>query len=351
MKKYLNSVIVSIPLTALVACGTFEGQNAGNVILDQEEEFSELGLVSESEELIEDHIEELSGVLSLEDETVESSQIQPNNPAKTPSPRQKLCSTENNVLSLKTSLSRERTKERKKNRINGPISTHFVRNESNERTYTPHEESELAVKCSSEQGPVELIAEKIAGIEGMKIEIKNNSKRERTVQKDGKDRFSRVVEFSGSRTIIHGSASLVDEKINYTKTISIDSKSIVHANGSKKGPRVLENIYRSEEGSPLKVEVQRNVADKKLVYKLITSGTVTINRGTSKENKISYENVKFSAVCKPESGQLVVTKMSAKGNQINLKIAFKDGEAFLSRDGGEEKKMESLNLKLESCRD
>jgi hypothetical protein len=117
-------------------------------------------------------------------------------------------------------------------------------------------------------------------------------------------------------------------------------------------PRSKKTPAKKTEEAPLKVEVARDAASGALVHKLIQSGHVQIAHGEDRKVDIVYEQVKFTGECKPVSGRLLIKKSTIVEplNTSNvLNVRFGEGEIFLYRKGGEEKKIEEMKLRLEDC--
>ena len=347
MKKHLQLLILSAPLASLAACGT--NQTLEQALNDQENSLmSQAALSEEPEELVADQIEDLSGALSLEDEGsggFASSLVLTQNKE---SSSEKSCSTTSGILTYKKSSSRE--KEIDKSVRKGRVERFHSRESSFERIYSPAQGNELAMECNSSSGPVRLIKEKLSAVQGTKIEAKFQSKKESSLKLDGAVKVSRSVKTEGLRTIEFTAASESGDLIVLGKTITINSSSEVSK--IEKGlPNEEKNSYATIKEAPLIVEVARTAKDGKLIHKLIKSGHVQIVRGEDRKIDIVYEQVKFSAQCKPVSGRLLVSRVDpVDATAVSLSISFKDGEAFVSRNGSGEKKMDSLNLRLEDCR-
>jgi hypothetical protein len=346
MKMTAKVILSVLPLSVLAACGTFS--NSQPKLTDDESALmSQLGLSDESDELVADHVEELSSILGLEDDSggVVSLGFSQNKQKSL----EKACRVESGKLTLSKEKTFDKDSDRttRKGRVERQASTsnHF------ERVYTAAEGKELAVECKSDKGPVKFIKEKIAQLEGSSIQASHSRSLERSLKLDGQTKSSRKVESEGSRTVRFGASSEKDGRLYISKTVSFSASSTV--NKLKDSASVAEkNSRKTIEESPLQVEVVRDAANGALVHKLIQSGHVQIAHGDDRKIDVVYEQVKFAAECKPVSGRLLVTKTKAgeAANTANvLSIRFSEGEIFLSRNGGEEKKVEELKIRLEEC--
>lgn len=111
------------------------------------------------------------------------------------------------------------------------------------------------------------------------------------------------------------------------------------------------HTYESLADAPLQIETVRESGSQKLISKTIKSGQIKIVRGSGIQINWTYANVKFAENCKPVSGTLQVAKVDPAAASSNvLSIHFKDGEAFVSKNGGAEEKVESINYRLETCK-
>lgn len=347
MKKHLERVLLFAPLVSFAACGTNQRVEQA---LNEQENFlmSQAALTDEPEELVADQIEELSGALSLEDESAGDFDTSLGMTQNKESSIQKSCATTSGVLTYKKSSSREKEIDRSVKK--GRVERFHSRESSFARIYSPAQGQELAMECNSSSGPVSLIKEKLSAVQGIKIESKFESKKESSFKLDGTVKASRSVKAGGLRTVEFTAASESGDSILLGKTITINSSSEVSK--IEKGEVNKENnSYATIKEAPLLVEVARTAKNGKLIHKLIKSGHVQIVRGEDRKIDVVYEQVKFSSKCKPVSGRLLVSRVdSANSTAVNLSIRFKDGEAFVMRNGSEERKMDSLNLRLEDCR-
>lgn len=347
MKKHLKLLLLSAPLASLAACGT--NQRIEQALNDQENSLmSQAALTDEPEELVADQIEDLSGALSLEDEGSGDFATSLGLTQNKESSSEKSCATTSGVLTYKKSSSREKEIDRSVRK--GRVERFHSRESSFERIYSPAQGKELAMECNSSSGPVSLINDKLSAVQGIKIESKFESKKESSFKLDGVVKASRSVKAEGLRTIEFTAASESGDVILLGKTITINSSSEV-SKIEKGEPNKENNSYATIKEAPLLVEVARTAKNGKLIHKLIKSGHVQIVRGEDRKIDIVYEQVKFSSKCTPVSGRLLVSRVdSANSTAVNLSIRFKDGEAFVMRNGSEERKMDSLNLRLEDCR-
>jgi hypothetical protein len=349
MKKHLALLLLATPITALVACGTSQSEQPR--LSNQESSLLNAGaLADESEELVADQVEELSEILELEDNSSAGLSTAFALAREKDSSLEKSC----RLVDGKIILSRDKTKSKDldKSTRKGRVEIALARESSFERIYSPAEGKELAIASKTDKGPISFLNEKVSDLPGSKAESKHSRKSERSLKLDGVPQKSRKSESEGSRAVVFSAASLKEGLLTMSKSVSFNSTSTVTK--EEKGVSSLsKNERKTLEESPLKIEVVRNSETGKLVHKLIQSGQVQVSRGESSKIDIVYEQVKFVADCKPVSGQLLITKNKQEAGESSvrvLKIRFADGEAMVSRDGGPEKKMESLNIRLETCR-
>lgn len=346
MKKNLSSLVAILPLSLLLpACGTGLVQKSLNEITS---ESALLEIADESEESVADHVEDVASELALEDAPSTVSAMSLGLASTKNSSVDKSCVASENSLTVKKSKSLDKDKQRttKKGRIEKSIDheSSFV------RVYTVPTGGALPIKCETAQGPVKILKDKIAEFDALSMSSESSRSHSIVVRKDGEILQSRKSQSSGSRATQFSAASLQDGKLSLNKSVSINVSSQIQSisQGVEKNE---SHSYATLPEAPLSIEVVRDAESEKLISKTIKSGHVKIERPSGAKLDVIYEMVKFSEACKPVSGRLQVIKLEAgESSPKNLSIQFKDGEAFVSKNGEPEKKMESLNFRLESCR-
>ncbi|NBX17474.1 MAG: hypothetical protein EBR09_08935 [Proteobacteria bacterium] len=346
MKMTVKSVLAILPFSVLAACGTVK--QASPVLTGDESALMGVADASdEADELVADHVEEVSSLLDLEDDAAGVSAL------GLAANKQKSLEKNCVVEAGKLTLSKQKTVEKDSDRTTrkGRVERQAAIESTYERVYSAAYGKELAVECKTAQGPVKIIKSKLAQIVGSSVEAKHSRSAERSLKLDGQIKSSRKVESEGTKTVNFGAATEQDGKLIVSKTVSFSASSTV--NKLKDGASAEQkNSRKTIEEAPLKVEVVRDAASGALVHKLIQSGHVQIAHGEDRKVDIVYEQVKFTGECKPVSGRLLITKSKTAeaGNTANvLNIRFSENEIFLSRNGGEEKKIEELKLRLEDC--
>lgn len=355
MKVLLKTVLLAIPFSAIVACGS---PKSSWVELSGEDSASsneiglagELALLDDSEGVLEDHLEELPSVLEMEDELPESTEAVSNPNANKERSKVKACSIDSGILTL----SREKSKQKDVSKafLRGPVERSYSSESSYKRIYSTAEGKELAVECKSDQGPVGINKEKISHLEGSRYQSTYTRTSLRSRKINGSLKSSRQVESTGTRSAVFGAALESEGHITINKSVSISSSSNV-TKFEKAKTQIRMNLRKTIEDSPLQIEELREIGSGALVHKLIHSGRVLIEQGENRKMEITYEEVKYSSECNPVSGRMIVTKSNTlrEGGQSSvLNVRFENGEVYLSRNGKEEKKMEELNLKLRDCR-
>lgn len=347
MKNTFNLFLLALPLAATVACGKV-AKTTLNFTEEEQAIITQVASSDENDEILADHVEEMSAVLALDDDSTQAGAGALGLAQSKESDKESSCSISEGVLVYKKSQSREREldKATKKGRVERSSSS----SSSSERRYSPAAGGELAMYCASASGPVKLIAEKIEKIAGMKVEATHSNKSESSLKIDGAIKNSRSVYTQGSRQVTFGAGILSSNQITLSKTIQFSSSSDVSKVAEGK-TSALKNSRETLPEAPLQVEVLRDGTSKKLLHTLIKTGHVVIKHGDALKTDIVYENVKFVEECKPVSGRLLVSKVNpGEATAKSISVVFKEDGAYVSRNGGEEKKMESINLRLEGCK-
>lgn len=346
MKKNLSSLVAILPLSLLLpACGT------GLIQKNLDEAPTEsalLAIADESEESVADHVEDVASELALEDAPSTESALSLGLASGKNSSADKSCVASESSLTLKKSKSIDKDLQRTTKK--GLIEKSVDQESSFERVYVVPTGSTLPLKCQTSQGPVKFLKDKLAEFASLSMSSESSRSHSIVVKKDGEILHSRKSQSSGSRATQFSAASLQDGKLSLNKSVSINVSSQIQT--IEKGAEKNETqSYKTLPEAPLSIEVVRDAESEKLISKTIKSGHVQISRPSGAKLDVIYEMVKFSEACKPVSGHLQVIKLEA-GESVpkNLSIQFKDGEAFVSKNGEPEKKMESLNFRLESCR-
>ncbi|NBW80211.1 hypothetical protein EBR21_00515 [bacterium] len=343
MKASFSKIVLLAPVSLLaVACGTSQIKKNDASTID-----SNLLVASdESEEVVADHVEDVAMEMSVDDNVNASPAL--GLVASSNSSIEKNCSLADGNLTLKKSKSLDKNSERstKKGNIERSVSL----DTSFERIYKPATGSALPVECKTAQGPVRILEDKLASMAGMTFSGTNSRSHSVIVKKDGTLLHSRVSEHSGSRSATFGAASAAEGKLTLQKSLAIKSSNLVKI--TKDGKESSEsNSYESLSDAPLQIEVVRESGTQKLISKTIKSGQIKIVRKSGIQIDLTYANVKFSEVCKPVSGSLQVAKVDPATKTANvLQIQFKDGEAWVSKNGGAEEKVESINYRLDGCK-
>jgi hypothetical protein len=343
MKTSRSNLFVLAPLSLLaVACGKQTINKTDASTID-----SKLLIASdESEEVVADHVEDVAMEMSLDDSANSSPSL--GLTATNSSSLEKNCSVANGQLTLKKTKSKDKVSQRSTKK--GSIEKSVSLDTSFERIYKPADGAALPVECKTAQGPVRILEDKLASYDGMSFSATNSRSHSIVVKKDGTLLHSRVSEHSGSRSANFAEASLVDGKLTLQKSLAIKSNSVVKI--TKDGKESSEShSYESLADAPLQIEVVRESGSQKLISKTIKSGQIKIVRNSGIQINLTYANVKFSETCKPVSGSLQVAKVDPATTSANLlNIQFKDGEAWVSKNGGAEEKVESINYRLEGCK-
>lgn len=334
-----------IPLVLLAAaCGNNSLRNDKSALSNNDE----LTVADESDELVADQVSALASDLSAEETSSAADSSALGLAIDKNLQLEKNCSVNGDTLTLKKGKSAEKDSSRSKR--SGKFEKSMSSESSLERIYKAGEGKSLPVKCQTERGPVKFLHDNLADYAGLTATGSSSRSHSIELKKDGVVIRSRTSEHSGSRSVSFSEAVLSDEQITVNKSIAIESSGTVKSfkdgkeeNGSHK--------YRTLKTAPLSVEVVREAQSGRLISKTVKSGHVEIERASGVKIDVIYEMVKFVSDCEPVSGRLEVIRIDPKdGKTTNLSIKFKDGEAFASKDGAAEEKMESLNFRLEGCR-
>ncbi|MFZ9519117.1 MAG: hypothetical protein ACO3A4_01445 [Silvanigrellaceae bacterium] len=343
MKNRINNLLVLAPLSILaVACGKSPLNTNDSSAIN-----SNLMIASdESDEVVADHLEDVALELSVDDSAGSNSAL--GLVASSNKTHAKSCAVANGVLTLKKSKSLDKNSQRTTKK--GSFERSVSLDSSFERIFKPLEGSELPLECKTAQGPVGILEGKLSSYEGMTMAASSSRSHSIVVKKDSVVVHSRESEHSGSRSATFGEASLADGKLTLQKSLAIKSSGNVKI--TKDGKETSEShSYESLADAPLQIETVRESGSQKLISKTIKSGQIKIVRTSGMQINLTYANVKFSENCKPVSGTLQVAKVDPAAASSNvLSIQFKDGEAWVSKNGGTEEKVDSINYRLETCK-
>lgn len=340
--KTLSALIPLVLLAA--ACGNNSLRNDKSAASDIEE----LTVADESDELIADQVSDLASDLSAEDATSTSDSSALSLAIDKNLQLERSCSASADTLTLKRNKSIEKDSSRSKRA--GKFEKSMSSESSFERVYKAGEGKSLPVKCQTQRGPVKFLRDNPADYAGLTATGTSSRSHSLELKKDGVVIHSRSSEHSGSRSVSFSEAVLANEKITVNKSIAIEATGSVKSLKDGK-EESSSHKYKTMKTAPLSVEVVREAESGKLISKTIKSGHVEIERASGVKIDVIYEMVKFVRACEPVSGRLEVIRIDPKeGKTTNLSIKFKDGEAFASKDGAAEEKMESLNFRLEGCR-
>ncbi|MEN9810734.1 MAG: hypothetical protein RLZZ488_2301 [Pseudomonadota bacterium] len=336
---------VLIPLALLAtACGNNLLRNDKSAASSTEE----LNVAEESDELVADQVSALASDLSAEDATSTSDSGALGLAIDKNLQLEKSCSASGDTLTLKRNKSIEKESSRSKRA--GQFEKSMSSESSFEHVYKAGEGKALPVKCQTERGPVKFLRDNPADYAGLTANGSSSRSHSIELKKDGVVIRSRSSEHSGSRSVSFSEAVLADEKIIVNKSIAIEATGTVKSlkDGKEESG---SHKYKTLNTAPLSVEVVREAQSGRLISKTIKSGHVEIERASGVKIDVIYEMVKFARACEPVAGRLEVIRIDPQdGKTTNLSIKFRDGEAFASKDGAAEEKMESLNFRLEGCR-
>lgn len=309
---------------------------------------TEMAVTDESDELIADHVSSIISDLSAEDVDSLSDAGALSLAINKNIQSEKSCSVSADSLTLKRSKSLDKDSSRKKQ--SGQFEKSLSSEIAIERVFKAAQGKALPVKCQTERGPVKFLHDKPADYAGLTASDSASRKHSLELKKDGAVIHSRTSESIDNRTISFLEAVVADGKITLNKSVTIDTSGSVKTLKDGKEEN-SSHKYKTVKTAPLSIEVVRQADSGKLISKTIKNGHVEIERASGVKIDVIYEMVKFSRACEPVSGRLEVTRIDPQdGKTSNLSIKFNNGEAFASKDGAAEQKMESLNFRLESCR-
>ncbi len=336
------ALVAPVSLLA-VACGS----NLQKVSSSSDLEELALELADENQEIVADHVEDVATELALEDSEAAISEVSLGLAKDKSSSLEKSCSISGQILTLKRERSAESTKGRQTRA--GEIEKNHELNFSFERSYEAAAGSPLPFECKTEKGPVKLIKDKLSALAGLKVSAKNSRSRSTATQKKGETVASRASESTSEKTMQFSAPVLQDKKVIISKSMTLKTESTIKSLHKGEEKTQSHSSITLEE-SPLKIKVERDAESLKLISKTIESGHVRISRESGKLVDVIYENVVLASDCKPSTGHIQVVRTNPEDKSVNnLSITFRAGEAFVSKNGAEEKKMDSLNVRLEGC--